>query len=99
MPEDRRPKYTLFIVDKNNPKNKTKAGVLFDNGLGGFNLILGPGVTLQSSDHDRYYYNLWHIDWDAIGLRRRAVRELEDADLREEQDREGFGTDDSDIPF
>lgn len=50
------PKYVLFIADKDNPKDKTRAGVAFANEFGGLNLKLHPGVVLKWDD--AVYFNL-----------------------------------------
>lgn len=62
MSSSKFPKYRLTIVDKQNNKRKTKAGVLFEMGDGGFSLVLNPGITLRAEDRDKYWFNVWPID-------------------------------------
>lgn len=50
------PKYILFVADKNNSKDKTRAGAAFVNEFGGLNLKLSPGVVLKWDDE--VYFNL-----------------------------------------
>ena len=54
-----KPLYTLFIVDKAKTQRKTRAGVIFDNDRGGFNLVLYPGVTISDAMQDRYYLSFY----------------------------------------
>jgi len=49
-----KPKYSLFIVDRNNTKAKTKAGVLFENEWG-MTLVLNPGITLDYKMQSDYF--------------------------------------------
>lgn len=57
---DRGPSHELVIVDKQNKKHKTRAGVLFP-GQYGFSLRLNPGVVLSSADAERYWLNVYEI--------------------------------------
>lgn len=49
-----RPKHSLYIVDRNNTKAKTKAGVLFENEWG-MTLVLNPGITLDYKMQADYF--------------------------------------------
>ncbi len=62
------PSYTLFIANKLDTKDKTKAGVAFPNEFGGLNIKLNPGVVLHWNDE--VYFNLNPYETDAARARR-----------------------------
>lgn len=50
MPKGNKPKYYLKLTDKRNTKNRTLAGVAFENEFKQLSILLNPGITISWKD-------------------------------------------------
>lgn len=95
-PRSTHPAFFLYIVDKDNPKAKTRAGAMFANGFGGYALRLHPGISVSWTDE--VYLNLVPYE-DRETFRRRMQDREKSEDKAPAMSEDYGGGDDDDIPF
>lgn len=88
MAKGNRPKYWLKITSRRDTKNRTEAGVAFENEYGQLNIKLKPGVVLRWDDEVFITLNPYTDTYPAPG-------KLPGTKKKEESE----GDDDDDIPF
>ena len=94
MPKGNKPKYYLKLTDKRNTKNRTLAGVAFENEFKQLSIVLAPGVTISWKDEMFITLNLYDENHPSRAYDMPSVKR-KDGDP---QSKNGDG-DDDEIPF
>lgn len=56
-----KPNYVLVLADKNNTKNRTRAGAAWESAEGYISIRLSPGIHIDYNDRDDLYISLYPI--------------------------------------
>lgn len=96
MPKGNKPKYYLKLTDKRNTKQRTMAGVAFENEFKQLSIVLNPGVTISWNDEMFITLNLYDDDHPNRSREMPPVKRKE-SDEGDAGGKGGGG--DDDIPF